>query len=41
MQVHTISLALGAAYVYFDGKEKIWKPLTAQFAKIDDQVAQP
>ncbi|KAH3939274.1 hypothetical protein HBI25_207540 [Parastagonospora nodorum] len=38
--VHTLSLLLGAAYVYFDVKENVWKPLVAQFATTDDQSAQ-
>jgi hypothetical protein len=28
-----VSLGLGAAYVYFDGKDHVWKPLLARFAK--------
>jgi hypothetical protein len=33
MKVHVVSLGLGAAYVYFDGKGNVWEPLTAVFAK--------
>jgi membrane associated rhomboid family serine protease len=40
-QVHTVSLGLGAAYVYFDGKEHLWRPLIAQLAKANEQLAQP
>jgi hypothetical protein len=34
-----MSLGLGAAYVYFDGKENVWKPLVALLAKVDDTSA--
>jgi hypothetical protein len=39
-QTHIVSLGLGAAYVYFDGKEHLWKPLVAQLAKADKQSTQ-
>ncbi|KAF1919182.1 hypothetical protein BDU57DRAFT_536193 [Ampelomyces quisqualis] len=39
--VHIISMIMGGAYAYFDGKDKIWKPLVARFAKGDDKSAQP
>ena len=35
-----MSLGLGAAYVHFDMKDKLWKPLIAQFAKTDEAVEQ-
>jgi hypothetical protein len=31
------SLGLGAAYIYFDGNDNIWKPLTALFVKRDHE----
>ncbi|OAL43522.1 hypothetical protein IQ07DRAFT_523938 [Pyrenochaeta sp. DS3sAY3a] len=31
--VHLFSLGLGAAYIYFDAKDNIWKPLIEQFSK--------
>jgi len=40
MQVHTLSLLLGAAYVYFDVKEVVWKPLVAQLRSTSGQSAQ-
>lgn len=40
MQVHVVSLGLGAAYVYFDGKEHIWKPLVANFSTIEPSADQ-
>ncbi|KAF1935291.1 hypothetical protein EJ02DRAFT_460504 [Clathrospora elynae] len=33
--VHLLSLGLGASYVYFDGKNNIWRPLLSQFSKND------
>jgi hypothetical protein len=32
---------LGAAYVYFDVKDRLWKPLAAQVANASILTAQP
>ncbi|KAH7392154.1 hypothetical protein DE146DRAFT_634324 [Phaeosphaeria sp. MPI-PUGE-AT-0046c] len=39
--LHTVSMAIGAAYIYFDGKDKLWKPLVTRFANASESPAQP
>ncbi|CAO2653368.1 Nn.00g027790.m01.CDS01 [Neocucurbitaria sp. VM-36] len=34
--VHLVSLGIGAAYVSFDGRNNVWKPLTSRLSKYEE-----